>query len=290
MFELLKRQLVLDSFLFVGYSFKDDLVLNALREIKEIFPEQGKQHYRFSVEAPSNGDTCQEQFRQYERRYFEDKYNIKTIQLQSYHEIDLYLGEIYKRFCNHNVFICGSFREISGEARFHIEQLVDHLIRRLFEHGFNVYSGNGRGLGEIVVARSNKYQEQTHGKLINRPFIFTGDSTPQNQEKNKLIMKDCSTMIIICGQDESLSTSKNVLDQFHQFMADSETGTMPLIIPLPSTGFAAKEIFMSEEFNASSCYRENPQLYQRINVCSDPEQLAKLVVNLIASYRMEPTV
>ena len=37
-------------------------------------------------------------------------------------------------------------------------------------------------------------------------------------------------------------------------------------------------------------YRENPQLYQRINVCSDPEQLAKLVVNLIASYRMEPTV
>lgn len=103
-------------------------------------------------------------------------------------------------------------------------------------------------------------------------------------------MKDCSTMIIICGQDESLSTSKNVLDQFHQFMADSETGAMPLIIPLPSTGFAAKEIFMSEEFNASSCYRENPQLYQRINVCSDPEQLAKLVVNLIASYRMEPTV
>lgn len=290
MFELLKRQLVLDSFLFVGYSFKDDLVLNALREIKEIFPEQGKQHYRFSVEVPSNGDTCQDQFRQYERRYFEDKYNIKTIQLQSYHEIDLYLGEIYKRFCNHNVFICGSFREISREARFQIEQLVDHLIRRLFEHGFNVYSGNGRGLGEIVVARSNKYQEQTHGKLINRPFIFTGDSTPQKREKNKLIMKDCNTMIIICGQDESLSTSKNVLDQFHQFMTDSETGTMPLIIPLPSTGFAAKEIFMSEEFTASACCRENPELYQRINVCGDPEQLAKLVVNLIASYRMEPTV
>ena len=97
-------------------------------------------------------------------------------------------------------------------------------------------------------------------------------------------------MIIICGQDESLSTSKNVLDQFHQFMTNSETGTMPLIIPLPSTGFAAKEIFMSEEFTASACCRENPELYQHINVCRDPEQLAKLVVNLIASYRMEPTV
>ena len=38
-FELLKRQLVLDSFLFVGYSFQDNLVLNALREIKDVFPE-----------------------------------------------------------------------------------------------------------------------------------------------------------------------------------------------------------------------------------------------------------
>lgn len=289
-FELLKRQLVLDSFLFVGYSFKDDLVLNALREIKEIFPEQGKQHYRFSVDAPSYGDFYQEQFRHYERRYFEDKYNIKTIRLQSYHEVDLYLGEIYRRFCNYNVFICGSFREISSEIRLQIELLVDHLIQRLFEHGFNVYSGNGRGLGEIVVARSNKYREQTHGKLINRPFIFTGDSAPQKREKNKLIMKDCSTMIIICGQDESLGTSKNVLDQFQQFMTGNETGTTPLVIPLPSTGFAAKEIFMSEAFTVSSCFRENPDLYQRINACNNLEQLANLVVNLIASYRIEPTV
>lgn len=290
MFELLKRQLVLDTFLFIGYSFKDDLVLNALREIKEVFPEQGKQHYRFSVEASSEGDAYKTQFKQYERQYFEDTYNIKTIQLRSYNEIDLYLAEIYKRFCNHNVFICGSFRDISSEMRVQIELLVDHLIRRLYEHGFNVYSGNGRGLGEIVVARSNKYQEQNHGKLINRPFIFTGDSIPQKQEKNKLIMKDCSSMIIICGQDESLNTSRNVLDQFHQFMVGNEIGTTPLIVPLPSTGFAAREIFESEEFAALSCFKESPEFFRHIGVCSDPEQLARLVVNLIASYRMEPTV
>ncbi len=290
MFELLKRQLVLDTFLFVGYSFKDDLVLNALREIKEVFPEKGKQHYRIFVESPSKEDACKAKFRQYERQYFEDKYNIKTIQLQAYDEIDLYLAEIYKRFCNHNVFICGSFRDIPHSMRLQIEKLVDYLILRLFESGFNVYSGNGRGLGEIVVARSSKYQEQTHGKLINRPFIFIGDSTRQKREKNKLIMKDCSTMIIICGQDESLRTSKNVLDQFRQFRAGGETGVAPLIIPLPSTGFAAKEIFESDEFSVTPCFRENPGFFKRIGACSDPQQLARLVVDLIASYRMEPSV
>ena len=73
-------------------------------------------------------------------------------------------------------------------------------------------------------------------------------------------------------------------------MADSETGTTPLIIPLPSTGFAAKEIFISEEFTTSSCFRENASLYHLMEACDEPEQLAQLAINLIASYRMEPTV
>ena len=51
LFEVLKRQLVLDSFLFIGYSFADELVLNALREIKEVFPNRGKTHYRFMVKS-----------------------------------------------------------------------------------------------------------------------------------------------------------------------------------------------------------------------------------------------
>lgn len=97
-------------------------------------------------------------------------------------------------------------------------------------------------------------------------------------------------MIIICGQDESLRTSKNVLDQFRQFRAGGETGVAPLIIPLPSTGFAAKEIFESDEFSVTPCFRENPGFFKRIGACSDPQQLARLVVDLIASYRMEPSV
>lgn len=290
MFELLKRQLVLDTFLFVGYSFKDDLVLNALREIKEIFPDCGKQHYRFSVENSSEKDSYRAQFKQYENQYFEDKYNIKTIQLHTYDEIDLYLEKIYKRFCNHNVFICGSFREITHKMRLHIELLVDNLIRRLFEHGFNVYSGNGRGLGEIVIARASKYQEKTNGKLINRPLIFTGDNSSQKHEKNRLIMKDCSTMIIICGQDESLGNSKNVMEQFRQFVENCKTGTTPLIIPLPSTDYAARVIFESEEFIATPCFQENSEFFKQIGACGDPEQLAWIVVNLISSYRIEPNV
>lgn len=290
LFELLKRQLVLDTFLFVGYSFKDDLVLNALREIREVFPEKGKQHYRFAIQDEDSQIESKIIFDKYERKYFEDKYNIKTIELQSYEEIDIYLKEIYKRYCNHNVFICGSFRDISYEMRCYIEELVDQLILRLFRNGFNVYSGNGRGLGEIVVARSIKYQEQMHGSLVNRPLIFIGDSEAEKKAKNRLIMKDSNTMIIICGQDESLQTSRNVQAQFQQFSCGNDSGVDPLIIPIPTTKFAAEEIFHSDQFKSSKCFMENLSVFQKIRESSDAEELSQLIVDLILTYRIEPTV
>ena len=97
-------------------------------------------------------------------------------------------------------------------------------------------------------------------------------------------------MIIICGQDESLGNSKNVMEQFRQFVENCKTGTTPLIIPLPSTDYAARVIFESEEFIATPCFQENSEFFKQIGACGDPEQLAWIVVNLISSYRIEPNV
>ena len=285
-FELLKRQMVLDSFLFVGYSFQDDLVLNALREIKEIFPHKGKIHYRFFVPKYEKQDEkeLKQEFYRYEQQYFEDKYNIKTITLDSYIEIDYYLKELYKRFCNHNVLFCGSFRNISNELRLKIENIIDALIAKLFINNFNVYSGNGRGIGEIIVARAALHAKAHNNRFINRPLIFTGDDEDVKKIKNKKIEKDCNTMIIICGQDESLKSSKNVKNQFDQF----KTGQNKLIIPIPITGYAAKEIFDSGSFRELCYTKERCTLFERLAACEAPEEIANLVLNIILQNRKEP--
>lgn len=290
-FELLKRQLVLDSFLFVGYSFKDDLVLNALREIKDVFPEKGKQHYRFvRIKNPKEEDIRRSRaaYDRYESQYFEDKYNIKTIFIDEQTEIDTYLRELYCRYCNHNVFICGSFRNITNDERLYIEEFVDALVVELFKNRFNIYSGNGRGLGEIVVARTSKYQQVLNGHVVNRPLIFTGDSEQKKRLKNKRILKDCSTMIIICGQDDSLQDSKNVYAQFGQFMANFTDEAAPLVIPVPTTGYAAKSIYHSEDFRNTYSYRNNQAFFQRIEQEDEPKSIAKLIANCILTYRKEP--
>lgn len=284
LFEILKRQLVLDTFLFVGYSFNDNLVLGALREIKKVFPCNGKTHYRFAKK--NNGELLKQEYDMFEAQYYCDEYNIKTIFINEYTDIDKYLQELYRRFCNHNVLISGSFRYLkSNEERLYIEALVGSIIRSLTNNSFNIYSGNGRGLGEIVVAQI--YNNKADNHFVNRPLIFTGDNEVQKQNKNQLIMKDCDTMIIICGQDDSLKSSQNVINQFRLFMNLHERNSFPLIIPIPSTGYAAKEIYYAEEFRNSNMYITNKKAFDNLASTIDVEEITRIVCNLVKSYKSE---
>lgn len=283
-FEMLKRQLVLDSFLFIGYSFTDDLVLNALREIKEVFPNQGKTHYRFLKRKDSEKNTIE--YCQLEAQYYYDKYNIKTIYISDYNDIDIYLQKLYERFCNHNVLISGSFRQLqNNDERIYVENLVDCLVQKLTRNSFNIYSGNGRGLGEIVVAQINKNNAEKH--FVNRPLIFTNDTYEEKNIKNRLIMKDCDTMIIVCGQDASLTSSKNVINQYLMFANPSEEKKYPLVIPIPSTGYAAQEIFFSKEFRCSNVFLTNQKVFEELANTDDIDHIVHIVVNLIKSYKTD---
>ena len=282
MFEMLKRQLVLDTFLFIGYSFTDDLVLNALREIKEVFPNKGKTHYRFILSK--DDDSSKQEYNQYEEKYFWDEYNIKTININEYSEIDTYLKELYERFCNHNVLIAGSFRQLkNNDERIYIEKLIGSIVQGLVNNNFNIYSGNGRGLGEIVIAQINRNYAEKH--FVNRPLIFTNDNAEQKADKNRLIMKDCDTMIIICGQDDGLKSSENVINQFMTFTKGSDEKKFPLVIPIPSTHYAAEYIFNSYYFKNSNVYLTNKKSFDLLSKTDDVETIKQIVVNLIKSYK-----
>lgn len=49
LFEHLKKELILKSFIFIGYSFADKLVLDCLTEIKQVFDKSSNIHYRIAV-------------------------------------------------------------------------------------------------------------------------------------------------------------------------------------------------------------------------------------------------
>lgn len=185
---------------------------------------------------------------------------------------------------NRNVFISGSFRNITREERGNIEEIVGCLTKELFQRGFSIYSGNGRGLGEIVVAQVDKHNREggSKGKLVNLPLIFTGDDEEVKAKKNQHMMENCNIMIIICGQNDG-GVSKNVVKQFKQFLQDRED-CHPVIIPIPNTGYAAKEIFNSEEYENCAFFKENKEKLECL-FDGTSEEIAKDVVKLIVETK-----
>ena len=104
LFEQLKRELILNSFIFIGYSFSDNLVLNCLSEIKRSLPHLNNFHYRVAVK-----DTEHPEFEKIEKRYFENSYNIKTIYVDDFNEIDDFLNHLHQLYKEKNIFISDIF-------------------------------------------------------------------------------------------------------------------------------------------------------------------------------------
>ena len=292
LFELLKRQLVIDTFLFLGYSFQDDLVLAALREIYKTFPSCSNTHYRFklSPESYCNGKEIDvkmwSEYSKLEDQYYRQTYNIDTIPIESYDEIHEYLKKIYHRFCEHNIHLSGSFRIIDNKKRQYIEDVVDCLIKELLINGYYLYSGNGRGLGEIIVARYNKHNKGNKTKLVNRPLIFSGDKNDTKASLNLEIMKDCHVSIIIAGQDESGKESRNVIKQFQQFLEiGNKNEFFPIVIPIPSTGYAAEFIYNDEIYRATPFFQMNKEELEKLNNLEEPKEIALLITRIIKSYK-----
>ena len=94
-------------------------------------------------------------------------------------------------------------------------------------------------------------------------------------------------MIVVGGQDESLTSSKNVINQYFTFVNNSEGKKYPLVIPIPSTGYAAQEIFNSEEFRHSNVFQTNQKLFTELGNTTEIEYIVHLLVNLIMSYKTE---
>ena len=94
-------------------------------------------------------------------------------------------------------------------------------------------------------------------------------------------------MIIVSGQDDSLTSSKNVISQFRTFLNNAEGKTFPLVIPIPTTGYAAQDIYNSEEFRNSNVYLTNKEAFEALGSTIEVEDIVTIVINLIKSYKFE---
>ena len=276
--EFLKRELVLNTFLFVGYSFDDNLVLSCLSENKKHFPSLDNYHYRIEKKQLDHSN-----FQEIEKKYFEENYNIKTIFVDTYDEIDELIDFLHLEYKKNNVYISGSFRNLSVKEENYANDLCKEIVEKLFAQDLTIHSGDGKRLGSYIITNATKHLMNNNGFIQNKlkimPYIDHSFKSKQanHVDRVKLIdemIADSSVSIFMYGQSEDGGVSDGVMQEYYQ---SREQGK--ILIPIPTTGYAAEAIFNDMKERGLPGYLEK---YDCILANEkDIEKLVKTVLEII---------
>lgn len=277
MLTFLKKELVSKSFLFLGYSFSDSLILSILASIRNCLGESCTVHYTI-LEKNSASEFFIEDL--YER------YNIQALLIDSREEFPVVLKEIKEKCTEKRVFISGSFDSLPITDDEFADQLCVNLVEQLYSKEYTIASGMGRKIGNYLSGHAYEYLYTTNPydmgkKLLMWPFYEKMNSIGKSKHRNEMI-SNCNMCVFMFGKslmpDGSSAISKGVLEEF-----DIAKRLNKAIIPLPTTQYAAEVIFQNIKENIILF----PYLEPYISVLSssrDPKELASIVVRICDDY------
>ena len=265
----LKRELVTNTFIFVGYSFNDQIVLSALAEINQYLGESSNTHY--TIMKNKHTDEFELFIKDLEKRY-----HIKTVLVEEYAEIPLLLDKLKERMLDHNVFISGSFEYLSNEEDAFAYSLCKSLGEKLIDSNYNIVTGFGRNVGYYisgVVTQKliNSNIGNIEERLIMRPFAHIMTAEEDTQFRKLLISNANSTIYMFgqCLKNKKQENSRGTIEEY-----ELARNMNKIIIPIGVTGYASREIFNDVKRNII-CY---PYLEQYIDVLENEKD-----VNILSS-------
>ena len=240
----LKRELVTNTFLFIGYSFNDHIVLSALAEINSYLKESCNTHYTIMKNKHTNEfDMFIEDL--------EKRYHIKTLLVEEYCEIPELLNDLRNKILNRNIFISGSFEYLSKQEDDFAYNLCKLLGEKLIEYNYNIVTGFGRNIGyyisgvatqKIINSNIDRFEE----RLIMRPFAHIM-SAEEDTQFRKILIGHANTVIFMFGQFLNNNIPENSKGTLEEYELAKEMGKR--IIPIGITGYSAKQIFDDVEKN-----------------------------------------
>jgi hypothetical protein len=254
----LQGDLISKVFLFIGFSFEDPNIDYILSQIRSLLGDDISNHYCFfkRVQEDEYGDPAEYGYSKAKQDMQEENlrhYGIQTVFIDKYEEITEILREIERVSKLNNIFISGSADTYTNPwDRNKAEKLASKLARTLVHNNYRIVSGFGLGIGSSIIngALDVIYKEKYRHideHLWLRPF-------PQNitdpedraslwKKYRESIIDDTGISIFIFGNKKDLSSGSivNADGCIQEFEIAKEKGS--IIIPIGSTGYAAKEIY-----------------------------------------------
>ena len=290
----LKGDLISKVFLFVGFSFKDPNLDYILSQIHSLLDENTPEHFCFFrkvQESDYDGDAEAYGYDKAKQEMQVDNlkyYGIQTVFIDSYDEITEILRELESVSKMKKVFISGSSAGYQAPWNKALaEELSEKLASALVREDCRITSGFGSGIGSSVINGALKviYSEKfrhVDEHLSLRPF-------PQNiadPEKRSMIWKkyredmlsETGVSIFMFGSKIDAGEVVEASGCIQEYEIAKEKGN--LIIPIGSTGFAAKTIYYEVKMHID----EYPYLIDYIDQLGtevNTDKIVKLIVEII---------
>lgn len=276
-----KRELISSTFLFIGYSFKDNLVLDCISEINRYLGGSANYHYTIIKNEPNNP---------YFNHFVKDlemRYCIRVLLVNEYKEIPIILSELNNRIRAKKVFISGAFGSFEKGIEEFSHELSRKLSAELLGNDYRIVNGIGRRFGTHLIGYANEYLAKQGVKdiekhLIVKPFVGNEKNAAKNKKRlREKVISQCGAAIFVFGENDgnSLNTTSGVLEEF-----EIASKKHKIIIPISYPNMISEEIW----YNMKQNITRYPYLEGKIDMLSSnqrPDLLSKLIVDILDSVQ-----
>lgn len=283
----LKKELVSRHFLFMGYSFSDELILDCLSEVGNLLNNYKQLHYALLY---VDENTPYEII--YKAIDLEKRYNIKCIFADKETMLKL-TNNLNLALRKSKIFISGAYYNIPKEDDEFADNFIKKLVKALLDNNKRISTGIGKKLGTYVAGYSNQYLLNCEDKnpqdyISMRPFPFHNSLTDEEKEKYRKSMEfDCGFAIFLFGQSESNDkiggfnkTGHYSAGVYQEFQIAKEMNMK--VIPVGATGYEASLICDEVKNNIN----QYPYLSKKIDMLKNERNIDALI-NIIMSIVQE---
>ena len=288
---LLKRDLLCKNFLFIGTSFRDDVLRTCIKDIQYCISNSSEnfttQHYAIIT-------THDEKDLNYIVKDIVNNYSINCIAVKNPQNSYLLAQAIAFKVKYKSVFISGAKRFVRGsEEEKKAQKLCRSLVSiftciegncKIKEEAFKIISGMGMSIGHFI-SGSTKIYHKDHN--INRylkmaPFPF--ESADANKMHREQLIKYSGIFIFIYG-DKSKTTSLSETGMWKEYEL-AKVDSNNIIIALPIKNSISYEIYKEELKNPASFLKQNENLINTFAIDADLDSFfTKLSMEIIVFRR-----
>lgn len=281
MLMFLKRELISSTFLFIGYSFTDNLVMDCLSEITRYLGDAAPYHYTIMKNDNSNP------YFNYFIDDLERRYHIRVLLVNEYTDIYFVLNELNQKIRSKKVFISGAFRSFEQNIEEYSHNLSRSITTQLLSNDYRIVNGIGRHFGTHIIGYANEYLAKKGIKdkekyIIVRPFVGMGEKSLEDKKKlREEVIGGCGSAIFVFGDYNQQSPNPNsgVQEEFEIAMDNHK-----IIIPVAYPGMRSEVIWNYIKNNITQFPYLEKNIASLTSEC-DTNKLAEIIVYILDSVQ-----